>query len=246
MKYTSSQSGFTLVELAIVLMIIGLLIGGILKGQELIENARITMLGRTMKSYEAALLTFQDSYGALPGDTNNATTRIPGCSAAHNCANGNVNGTIDGQVTYWYYGYYAIEPFQAWKHLALAGLISGIDTSASLGTYLHAGIEVPPTSFGQQTYIKSSGGNCQTAGQNMCGITIISSSHQQGDWRDGMSARIAQIIDLKFDDGMAMSGDVQAVSDGWADGCGDTTNGPNGYNVNASGRSCGLGFLITK
>ena len=57
----TSQSGFTLVELAIVLMIIGLLIGGILRGQELMENARVTSTIQQTKAYDGATTTFRDS-----------------------------------------------------------------------------------------------------------------------------------------------------------------------------------------
>ncbi len=80
---TTKQSGFTLVELAIVMTIIGLLIGGILKGQELLENARATSTIAQVKSFDAAISAFRDIYDGLPGDLKDADKRIPGCSA--NC-----------------------------------------------------------------------------------------------------------------------------------------------------------------
>jgi len=70
--------GFTLVELAVVMVIIGLLIGGILKGQEMIENARVNSMITQTKAINAATSTFQDMYDALPGDMNDANTRLPG------------------------------------------------------------------------------------------------------------------------------------------------------------------------
>ena len=73
------EQGFTLVELAIVMIIIGLLIGGVLKGQQLIENAKVTATISQIKGFQAALNSFRDTYSAMPGDMRNATTRLSGC-----------------------------------------------------------------------------------------------------------------------------------------------------------------------
>jgi prepilin-type N-terminal cleavage/methylation domain-containing protein len=73
-KRRSSQKGFTLVEIAIVLIIIGLLIGGIIKGQAMIRNAKVKRLVGDIDGMRTAILTFQDRFGQLPGDENNANT----------------------------------------------------------------------------------------------------------------------------------------------------------------------------
>lgn len=90
----SNQRGFTLVELAIVMVIIGLLIGGILKGQELVNNARAKSTVTDLKSIEAAVLIFREKYRFLPGDMNgaNAVARIPNCATG--CNGGNQNNVI--------------------------------------------------------------------------------------------------------------------------------------------------------
>jgi len=101
------QRGFTLVEIAIVLVIIGLLLGGVLKGQGLIDSARVKNIIQQSTSLTAAVNAYQDKFRALPGDDPQGTTHAPG-------ATGNGNG--DGQIAE-----YQLAP----QHLALAGFITG-------------------------------------------------------------------------------------------------------------------------
>ncbi|MPQ76782.1 prepilin-type N-terminal cleavage/methylation domain-containing protein [Hydrogenovibrio sp. JE_KL2] len=99
-----SQKGFTLVEIAIVLVIIGLLLGGVLKGQELIQNARIKATQSEVQQWGAAVASYQERHeNRLPGDDNTATTNA-----------GNGNGQITGG-----------ERTVVFQHLALDGLIKG-------------------------------------------------------------------------------------------------------------------------
>ena len=88
----TSQAGFTLVELAIVMIIIGLLIAGVLG--ELIANARVTSTVAQIKGIDAATSTFKDTYAALPGDMTAPTTRLPNCGAAPCSVAGNGDGKL--------------------------------------------------------------------------------------------------------------------------------------------------------
>lgn len=137
------ETGFTLVELAIVLTIIGLLIGGILKGQEMITNARITATIAQIQQYKAATIAFQDAYSTLPGDVPNASTRVPGCNIGcetvvnfygrqgDNTVGGTMWGgsvlvtgtTTQGNVLAPDVGY---EILNYWNELLLAGFIGGV------------------------------------------------------------------------------------------------------------------------
>ena len=124
------QQGFTLIEIAIVLVIIGLLLGGILKGQELITSARVRNLISQQDGVKAAFFGFQDRFRAFPGDYTAAATNIVGVStAACNSGNGNGNGRVETTNQ---------ENVLAWEHLSKAGFITG--------TYTCAATEGPTTS----------------------------------------------------------------------------------------------------
>jgi prepilin-type N-terminal cleavage/methylation domain-containing protein len=116
-----TQQGFTLVEIAIVLVIIGLLLGGILKGQEMITQARIKNAIADFSGISAAYYGYQDRYRAIPGDDLNAATRwtTPAPATA-----GNGNGIVTGT--------YNLSPCVAgaescswWDHLRRAGFVAG-------------------------------------------------------------------------------------------------------------------------
>jgi prepilin-type N-terminal cleavage/methylation domain-containing protein len=112
------QRGFTLIEIAIVLVIIGLLLGGVLKGQELITAARVRNLISQQDGVKAAYFGFLDRFRALPGDYSQATTNIAGVAAG---ANGNNNGRIETKAV----GGGIDEHIAAWDHLSHAGFING-------------------------------------------------------------------------------------------------------------------------
>ncbi|MES3021137.1 MAG: prepilin-type N-terminal cleavage/methylation domain-containing protein [Pseudomonadota bacterium] len=101
------QAGFTLVEIAIVLVIIGLLLGGVLKGQGLIDSAKVKNIIQQSNALSAAVNAYQDKFRALPGDDLLATSHVPGATS---------NGNGDGQIS---------EYLGAPQHLALAGFITG-------------------------------------------------------------------------------------------------------------------------
>ncbi|MBW8457113.1 MAG: prepilin-type N-terminal cleavage/methylation domain-containing protein [Thiobacillus sp.] len=121
-NFPRRQSGFTLIEIAIVLVIIGLLLGGILKGQELITQGRIRNVGNDFQSVTAAINLYQDRYRALPGDDAGAATRWTTTTA------GNGNGVFDGTYNEACTNASTTEPCLFWHHLRLAGLIGGATT----------------------------------------------------------------------------------------------------------------------
>jgi prepilin-type N-terminal cleavage/methylation domain-containing protein len=122
--------GFTLVEIAIVLVIIGLLLGGILKGQEMITQAKIKNVIADFSGISAAYHGYQDRYRAIPGDDPNANTRWTTPTAA---IQGNGDGVVSGT-----YNFACSNPGTTvgtnescfwWDHLRRAGFVSGTGTS---------------------------------------------------------------------------------------------------------------------
>jgi prepilin-type N-terminal cleavage/methylation domain-containing protein len=118
------QAGFTLIEIAIVLVIIGLLLGGVLKGQELITSARVRNLISQQDGVKAAYFGFLDRFRALPGDYSQASTNI---SCTPTCTNGNGNGQIRTIAA----GDTVDEHIGVWEHLSKSGFINGSFTYAA-------------------------------------------------------------------------------------------------------------------
>ncbi len=124
----SQQSGFTLVEIAIVLVIIGLLLGGILKGQELINSAKVKNLANDFRTIPTYIYGFQDKYKALPGDDALASTHVNGATNATTPATSQGNGVINGN---WNTTTNTDESFLFWQHVRLAGLATGTTNTAA-------------------------------------------------------------------------------------------------------------------
>jgi prepilin-type N-terminal cleavage/methylation domain-containing protein len=131
------RTGFSLVELSIVLVILGLLTGGILTGQNLIRAAELRAVVTEYQQYKAALHTFQDKYFALPGDMTNATAfwgdNASACAdaAVADGSPGTCNGNGDGLVTEAAAANSPGEAFGFWVQLSLAGMVEGSYTGLS-------------------------------------------------------------------------------------------------------------------
>ncbi|ROQ90660.1 prepilin-type N-terminal cleavage/methylation domain-containing protein [Desulfosoma caldarium] len=118
----SDQRGFTIVELAIVLVIIGIILGAVLKGRELITNAKAHTLYNQYREIVGAIYTYYDRYGWYPGDDPKAGDRW---SSTHS---GNGDGLIVEQGEETCPAGYTGEGCLAWEHMRLAGILGGPKT----------------------------------------------------------------------------------------------------------------------
>jgi prepilin-type N-terminal cleavage/methylation domain-containing protein len=153
------KDAFSLVELSIVLVILGLLTGGILTGQSLIKAAELRSITTELTNYNVAVNTFKDKYDAIPGDMNNATLFWGKLSAHCNTEAGTAltNGTCNGDGNGFYLSGAAAagqesERHMFWQHLALAGLIEGTYTGlAGSGANDHSviGQNIPASKYPQ-------------------------------------------------------------------------------------------------
>jgi prepilin-type N-terminal cleavage/methylation domain-containing protein len=185
----SVAKGFTLIEIAIVLVIIGLLLGGVLKGQELITGARVRNLISQQDGIKAAFFGFQDRYRALPGDYSAAATNINGVSI-----NGDGNGQIEAANSVG-----TVETILVWNHLTAAGFLNGSYTMATSTTSLPADTNTPKNPYSayvQLVYDNSYGQGTGPAKHN------LKSGGQ-------IPVEIVAEVDRKIDDGFPYSGAFQ-------------------------------------
>ncbi len=192
------QSGFTLVEIAIVLVIIGLLLGGVLKGQELIEQSKIKRVVNDFNNISAAVLTYQDRYRFLPGDDPNAATRwtnsVAGAAAYANATATGGNGVITGAVIT--INAAAGESNGAWQHLRLAGLVNGDLSTAPRS------LNPEPTPFG-------AGSNYAIVGA-VAGAGLMSWGTTTSGFCGSLPAKAAEQLDRQLDDGNPQKGNIRA------------------------------------
>ena len=189
----SAQKGFTLVEIAIVLVIIGLLLGGILKGQEMITQAKIKNVIADVTGVSAAMYGYQDRYRALPGDDKGSGRW--GLTPPGSAGNGVIEGAYQSSTA-------TDESRLFWDHLRRAGFVSG------------SGDENPFNAVSGKTGVQTGDGSGATPGgvlgtaastQLFTGLILCTAN---------LPDKIAISVDSQMDDGKGKAGGVRAKKGG--------------------------------
>jgi prepilin-type N-terminal cleavage/methylation domain-containing protein len=249
------RHAFSLIELSIVLVILGLLVGGILAGKSLIKASELRAVGTEYQRYLAATHAFRDKYFALPGDMTNAeafwgkeNVICPAPTTNYTpktvTCNGDGNGLIDNY-----------EPFRTWQQLANAGLIegqySGIHGSVS-GSHLVPGENVPAShlSNGVWSFTGVSGSNFFTGDYgNHFQVGALNASPFLVNAALIFTPEEAWNLDTKLDDGLPVEGRIIGnVSSAKCTTASSATDYTATYNVTNAGTNpgCWLRFTMTK
>jgi len=257
-RLRNRRIGFTLLEMSIVLIIIGLITGVVVVSKSLIRAGQLRDAVAEYDMYLKAIKEFQDKYQALPGDMNNATsfwTADSSCPAGSGTltavtCNGDGNGTIgtsdtSGNLTN------TTEWFHAWQQLVLAGFIPGVYTGiAGNGTYgTSTGNDVPASKLGGagwtlNYFLMTSDGSLWG---DQYGHVLNFGVDVAGTYTIGpvLTASEALNIDNKLDDGWPGTGKIRAWRASVLSHCtSDTTQTGSTYNTAANGNACSLVFLL--
>jgi prepilin-type N-terminal cleavage/methylation domain-containing protein len=227
----TNQSGFTLVEVAVVTVAIGLLIFGVLGVREMIINARLVSTMQQVQSYQAAIKSFRKAYGVLPGDIMDPANRLPACDAGGSCnVPGNGTGNIGGvgvTRTGPFLGYSLntannVEGRTVWTHLAAGGFIGSVIDRTSTSMVKSWGVQFPTTPLGGGVHVIE-----MRAGGDMTGTPDISGRYfylRQTVGGDSLNAEpndgalftpvFVAAADQKFDDGFPDTGNIIGMGTG--------------------------------
>lgn len=247
---------FSLVEISIVLVILGLLVGGVLSGQSLIRAAELRSIPNDTFKFQAAVFTFRDKYFALPGDMTNATqfwgfaagttgndtTCKNAASTDSRTCNGNGNGIIDESNG-------AYEEMRFWQHLASAGLVEGSYNGIGSGGGTSYAGTAPSSKANRNAYYVPYGYGFSPATTDSFGGNwgnTMELYEQTSAWLS-LKPEEAWNVDQKLDDGIPYTGKIWSHKGDTTYPCtsraGNITDAGAVYNLSHTGKACYFIFV---
>ena len=246
------SQAFTLVELAIVLVVVGLLVGAITMGSSLLKQSELQTVISDYTKYSNAIAQFSQQYGGQPGDLLDATnywgdaTNCP--DAATDGSPGTCNGNGNAQIMDKGNATTRNEPFRAWQHLLLANYIDGSFTGETGGSYgstdLTAvrGVNIPASrvsNAGWSIFYKgATSGDTTYFDQDLKNFLMFGvpsgDSLTQGA---AITSSEAFQVDKKIDDSLPHTGRVTALKPAALANC---TTGGTAYNLTNDSKACAL------
>ena len=219
MTYSKNNSGFTLVELSIVLIIIALVIAGVLSSQTMIKNAKLISVYDDINKFTTAFSSFRDSYKAIPGDLDAAA--FPNFQGAGSNRN---DGIIQWTPAFSSGANQATESILAWHHLFIAGLNDFnpiFSASANISVTDETTRNVPASRIQGGGYvIVNDGTHGASIALKINAIQFgVASGLGQGPV---ISGEDAFFLDTKYDDGVPINGSIRALDGGFTTDCVNT------------------------
>ncbi len=260
---TNAQSGFTLAEMAIVLVIVGLLVAVVVGGSSLLQQSKLQTAIADYSKYSAAVAQFTRQYGGPPGDIIDATNYwgkdTANCNADSAAAgspgtcNGDGNGVIGSNAS-------SSEMFRAWQQLQLAKMVDGTFSGTASSNATVFGTNAPASRilnagwgfFNNTSYT----GNADWYAQDVSNVLMLGSTTLLSTYIAGNTLPVGPVltpteawqIDKKMDDGLPASGRIVALkptSSGTPNCTTSATDASAAYNRTLTTAECNLNFSLT-
>lgn len=222
-----TSKGFTVVEMAIAIVVIGIVVSVVIGASEIVEQSKLKKIYLQATEFKTALHAFEEKYEGLPGDLTNASEIWPDCDPTPSNCNGNGNGfvsTSEGEVG------------RAFQQLSVSGFIAGEYTG--INPYWDPGVNTPAGPFDKSYYkIETNSSKIEVEFNNV--------DRPNCDWCSSLTPEQAYNIDKLYDDGFPYTGDIWGP-DGQLDSNCVIYTTRSVYNVSENSLQCRMKFFFKR